>query len=145
MTMHRQVTITHGEMIAKVDVGIAELISSCWRANVWTLFSCQEITPGRAWIMFTRVGELERFLAIVAHFGSPDLLLRMWKDTSTRREGKDWEYEMDLFPAIMLPPDSAPVLRCGIEFPVTDIPLVQSCLEKFSEDCYMVDRHGKVI
>ena len=56
MHKHHQVVIEHGEWRAAVDEHIAELILEMWKADIYTLLSCENNNNGKdngdvIWIM----------------------------------------------------------------------------------------------
>lgn len=132
-TQHRQVRVTVGGIVADVDEELAPLIEQLWKAGIATSLSCQENRPGIAWIMFPLVGDLSRFLDIVAEYDPEDASLYRRISLASDDEGC-WEYDV-------LPEDDAlheEFLNGGVEewhegeacfyfnvsvrFPRTDLP-----------------------
>lgn len=87
-TKHPQVTITHGERVAEVDEGIAELILELWKADINTAMSCQH-NQDRVWIMFPTATDAERFLNTVVVFD--DDIDSIYNAVTSVVEPDDWE------------------------------------------------------
>jgi hypothetical protein len=138
---HRQVAIRYNDLAADVDEGIADLILACWRADIWTWSSCQNVN-GFIWIGLPDAFIAERFLTAAVGDRSADiesvyqrLGLRFddevddlpedfdfaaWEDRCwrVRASADDWNSE----------PDSQPEVAIGInvDFPVADYDTVLS-------------------
>lgn len=135
-TLHPQVRITHGEITALVDEGIADLIVAMWRAGIETVLSCQENQPGVAWveIPFYAFGQFLR-VVLSGGPGADGLYWRVLSRYETSGEG-DWEYSLfveDLATDDFIKGDThhwrdsgiaLPFPLIGIRFPVTDIPAI---------------------
>lgn len=66
---HKQVMIKHGDLEAKVDEKIADLILNLWKMDIITILSCQNNVPKNyVWIEFFSAEDAERFLNIVAEY-----------------------------------------------------------------------------
>ncbi|VGO17671.1 hypothetical protein PDESU_06273 [Pontiella desulfatans] len=66
MYEHKQVVIEHGEWSANIDEHIAELILEMWKADIYTLLSCENNNNGKdngdvVWIMMPQY-EVSDFL-----------------------------------------------------------------------------------
>jgi hypothetical protein len=109
---HEQVWVSHGEMRASVDVGLAKVIPALWREGILTEMSCQGtpapvrgiagFSPARpAWIMFPRSEDLTRFCGRTAKI-----------------QGSEWAFSQ------FLGWGGAP--RFHVEFPSADLPAVEA-------------------
>lgn len=65
---HETITLNVGNQCEEIDIEIAPLIREIWVASIETMMSCQEVSPGIAWIEFPEVEELLRFLNIVTRY-----------------------------------------------------------------------------
>jgi len=80
MTGHETITLEYPRVPGQVyedieiDKGIAPLIQACWDIGLRTLNSCEENSPGVAWISFEHYSA-EEFLTTVAQFDPEDLEL----------------------------------------------------------------------
>lgn len=68
MTTHKQTTVTVGNMKADIDEGIAPLIEQIWKADIYTVNSCEENRPDIIWIEFLTPDDASWFLNIVAQY-----------------------------------------------------------------------------
>jgi hypothetical protein len=76
-TLHPQVTVQVGEILAEIDRQIAPLVREIWRAGYETSRSCQRHLTGKVWIEFVRASDVQAFLDIVVTRDAPsDLWLR---------------------------------------------------------------------
>lgn len=57
-----------GEKRAEIDEMIAPLIREMWIAGLSTVMSCQEEYRETAWIEFSFIDELEKFVNVVAEY-----------------------------------------------------------------------------
>ena len=125
---HPAVTVTVGEWGAEIDLQIAPLIRELWIAGIDTLMSCQEVSPGIAWIDFPDVHELLRFLDLVTWY--EDGIDTFYNRVTGQRAGfislPPWEYQLDLLDVV----EDREVLMdgmgrfdatVGVYFPIPDI------------------------
>jgi hypothetical protein len=109
---HEQVWVSHGEMRAPVDIGLAKLIPALWREGIHTHMSCQGtpasvhgvagLTPAQpAWIMF---------------FGSKDMT--RFRGRTAKIQGSEWVFSE------FLAWGGVPCFR--VEFPSADLPAVKA-------------------
>jgi hypothetical protein len=137
---HRQVAIRYNDLAADVDQGIADLILACWRADIWTWGSCQNVN-GFICIGLPDAYMGERFLTAAVGDRSPDFdsvyrrLLSgivvpkdfdfaSWEDCCWRVRAcaDDWNEESDS------PPDV--VISINVDFPVADYDTVLSNIRR---------------
>jgi len=136
---HPAVTVRIGPWEAEIDVAIAPLIRELWIAGIATLMSCQENDLGKVWIEFPDVGQLAKFLNIVAQFelGGETLYNRMVRVLSSQDPHAMWDYELFPADAALVWPDedrgetefgyegpSDFFFTCSVHFPPGDLPLV---------------------
>lgn len=94
MSFHRQIEVNG----IQVDEGLAELLGLAWKRGIKTTNSCQENTPGIAWIEFETTGDAARFLDIVAKYPKDiENITKPWETMYGRIDGwvdgKDaWQY-----------------------------------------------------
>lgn len=94
MRTHPTTTVSHGELVAEVDLELAPLVLETWTAGIGTIHSCQDVgedlaqlvgrlphladvarrETGRASIGFAGVGQLLAFLDALANAGRRDEL-----------------------------------------------------------------------
>lgn len=87
---HKQVKVEWNGMTADVDEGIAPLILALWRAGINTFNSCQENSPGVAWVEFVSAQDACEFLNLVAVYPSEDEL-RIVNDRTYVGDVPFWE------------------------------------------------------
>lgn len=135
---HRQVAIRYNDLAANVDEGIADLILACWRADIWTWGSCQNVN-GFIWIGLPNAFMGERFLTAAIGdrspdfdsvyrrllFGSDEVLpedfdFAAWEERCWRVRAcaDDWNEESDSPPEV--------VIGINVDFPVADYDTVLS-------------------
>ena len=142
-TLHRQVRLQVGEFEADVDEELAPLLEQLAKAGINTLMSCQENRPGIAWITFSRVNDLGRFLEIVGAY-EPDGTSLYRRITGDAEEG-GWEYELYPMDAGMHYEESkdgvteegpgGPPCFCfqaSVRFPRTDLPILLERMTQYN-------------
>src|SRR5580700_6559394 len=65
---HSTISVELGDHRGEIDEMIAPVIRQIWIAGIRTIMSCQEASPGVAWIEFDEFDGLVQFLNIVATF-----------------------------------------------------------------------------
>ncbi len=125
---HPAVTVTVGEWSEEIDIQIAPLIREMWIAGIDTLMSCQEVSPGIAWIDFPDVQELLRFLDLVTWY--EDGIDTFYNRVTGQRVGfmstPPWEYQfhlLDIFEDREAPMDGMGRFDASVSvyFPIPDI------------------------
>lgn len=125
--IHNSTLVRVRHMEAEIDVEIASLIEELWIAGIHTHCSCQENTPGIAWISFDSGKDAERFLAIVAleYEGDCDSLY-------ARMLGGDWTFDalpddLAVGDDDVIEPRGSPniSIAVSVRFPRSDIPEVE--------------------
>jgi len=89
-TRHPQARIEHAGKSADVDEEIAPLLLELWRANLWTIASCQDL-GGRVSIEFEDGRTAETFLNLVSDGRSSDVD-SIYNRIVVEEEPDDWEY-----------------------------------------------------
>jgi hypothetical protein len=89
-TRHPQARIEHAGKSADVDEQIAPLLLELWRANLWTIASCQDL-GGRVSIEFEDGRTAETFLNLVAGERSSNVD-SIYNRIIVDEEPDDWEY-----------------------------------------------------
>lgn len=125
---HKTVAVQVGEYHEEIDELLAPLIETIWRLGIHTAMSCQETSPGIAWIEFDSLDDLQRFLNIVARYepGTDTLYSRIHYDLNPLFAGA-WEYQLNFIDLNELDDFSGETFfdfTVGAYFPVTDIPLL---------------------
>lgn len=141
---HPTVKVTVGEWSDEIDVEIAPLIHEIWMAEIETMMSCQEVSPGIAWIAFAGVSETLRFLNIVARFepGIDTLYNRINCNLAGTKSAPDWEYQFNLFDTNSGQEEQISQGRAffgafvSIYFPTTDIPVLIDRLQEFNNEWF---------
>ena len=125
---HPAVTVTVGEWSEEIDLQIAPLIREMWIAGIDTLMSCQEVSPGIAWIDFPDVQELLRFLDLVTWY--EDGIDTFYNRVTGQRVGfmsiPPWEYQfhlLDIFEdrEVLMDGMGRFEASVGVYFPIPDI------------------------
>jgi hypothetical protein len=148
--IHQQVSITWRGRKAEVDVELADLILTLWKGGISTLWSCQEETPGIAWIVFATAADATQFLDFIAGYPD-DENVPVKKSLYDRIAGYGWkgDWQYDVRPVNRRPvhrsierdnDDDKLVEICtgpagfdfhvAIRFPRTDLPFVLSQLRQ---------------
>ncbi len=147
---HKTVRVQVGSFEADIDEEIAPLIEEIWRADLYTINSCQENRPGIMWIQFMSADEAAAFLDIVAGSYSYELdslynRIRLMWDTDTGPVEGSWEYAISPFDIavddrivdeyIDEEPTGPPqfVFNVSIRFPRSDVPILVQRLRAFNE------------
>lgn len=95
---HETVTVSVGNRCEEIDIQIAPLIREIWLADIETMMSCEEVSPGIAWIEFPEVEELVQFLNIVTRYepGADTLYNRICSQVVGPMSTAPWEYAFNL-------------------------------------------------
>lgn len=136
MTRHQQVRVRAGGQDARVDAGMADLIRECWRADIWTVMSCEnhrtnDFGVEQAWLHLWVV-DAEQFLHVVAGDlltngvarSFQGLFARAHGTTPLADEGDRWEFD-----TLLIHGDQVRIYL-NIWFPVQDIPLITQRLRE---------------
>lgn len=91
---HKQI-LTEGKYI---DKGIATLLQAIWKHGIRTTNSCEENQPGIVWIEFLTIGELNKFLNLIAVYPKKNEIF--WKTLYSRiisnSEKDNWKYNINI-------------------------------------------------
>ena len=132
---HPTVIVEGGDWREEIDEALAPLIAAIWKAQIETVMSCQETSPGIAWIEFASVDDLSTFVNIVAHYeaGADTLYNRINYQLTGEMSAPEWEYQlnpMDLNECDFYQGATDIEFSIGVYFPVSDTPVI---LERLSE------------
>ncbi|MFO1045411.1 MAG: hypothetical protein U0941_26835 [Planctomycetaceae bacterium] len=96
---HETITVIVENRRGEIDLEIAPLIREIWLAGIETMMSCQEVSPGIAWIEFPDVEELLRFLNRVTPYepGIDTLYNRICHQIVDPTSRPHWEYHLNLW------------------------------------------------
>ena len=152
-TKHKQVHINWNEWEDDVDEGIAPLILEIWKADIYTMMSCEENRRGIMWIMFPDALYAQEFLNIVAHQYEEDndgLYQRISNGWTKHRKDDapgTWEYDVSIddysVELIMDDEQNIEEERCtgpadfviglSVRFPKTDYPVLLEQMKKYNQ------------
>jgi hypothetical protein len=95
---HKEVLLKWGDQEAMIDEGIAPLILELWKANLFTLGSCQGSQKRRMGILFADVLKGQQFLNIVGRRDQKELYTGILFGRSYYSDEMDerWEYDFPL-------------------------------------------------
>lgn len=93
------ITVNVGSRCEQVEIEIALLIREICLAGIETMMSSQEVSPGIAWIEFSQVADLLRFLNIVTKYesGADTLYNRICHQRTGLILSPPWEFEFNLW------------------------------------------------
>jgi hypothetical protein len=137
---HETIAVNVGNRCEEIDIEIAPLIREIWMASIDTLMSCQEVSPGIAWIEFPEVEELLRFLNIVTRYepGADTIYNRICHQIVGPTSTPHWEYQVnlwDMFQSQEEQLDEGAVrffATVGVYFPTAEIALLMERLRVFN-------------
>jgi hypothetical protein len=126
---HRTVIVEVGPWREEIDVGLAPLITEMWKAGIETMMCCQEVELGIAWIEFSEIKELYRFLNLVTRYepGSDTRYNRINWHVRGPMSTPEWTYQFNLHD--MFEGEEEQTIHelarfyatVGVYFPATDI------------------------
>ncbi len=142
---HKAVTVVVGPWQAEIDEMIAPLIRETWNAGIETIMSCQSVPEGQVWIQFASLGDLERFLGIVAEFSHDPNSIYNRIMLNQRPDDFDRCWSIDVNPFDVAFPDPGDELLVGdcsrrtsiriefyVRFPQDDLPGVIAKLQQYN-------------
>jgi hypothetical protein len=146
------VTVKHGKWEAEVDVKLAPLILELWKAEIWTLQSCQNHSMAhKVWLHFLTAETAEQFLSVAADpEHTPDLWCRAGARyfggcgrTSTiltphdgpRIEERDaWEYHVGIAEHALSGAEQSALLiiEISVLFPRRDLKVILARIQEYN-------------
>lgn len=110
-----------GERIP-IDQEISVAIASMWRLGIRTLFSCQQDSTGKVWIMFDSSEDANSFLSVLCPDPDRDIELnRVLRGDPMEKESLRWGWrscarivdnEWDCRPGVLIPRDHFNMVHC---------------------------------
>lgn len=132
---HATTTMTYQDNKLQIDTKLVDLMTQLWRLDIYTTNSCEEDTPGYAWIEFSEEHDLRHFFMAVFPGKFEELkhdkLFQVALNGGTRPG--NWRYDMWSYASECTDKkhDYHVCVRPSVYFPVGDLPDIVRRLTAF--------------